>query len=183
MGRVLSPEGKTKPFDSGADWYMNWNNHFRTDLIYINRFGGGEAVCVIVLELFNDALRENGHIYSVVRSNLGNNPTNLSLTSRFVDPGIGDQFQGSQMPLNVPSAVVQKDCIETAFTCAGRKIDAEGVKFHILGTARGDPIEANAAGEIFPPGTVVGSIKGNIGYLKAAAFLALLLKTCLILEK
>ena len=70
----------------------------------------------------------------------------------------------------------------------------------------GDPIEANAAGEIFhrDDDLVVGSIKGNLGYvhlirrtflrvdsityqsyrhLEAAAFFASLLKVCLIFEK
>ncbi|KAJ6517364.1 hypothetical protein C8R47DRAFT_960482, partial [Mycena vitilis] len=147
LGGVLSPDGKTKPFDTAADG-----------------FGRGEGVCAVVLKPLGAALRDNDHIYSVISGSAINST-------------------GSAMPLNVPSAVAQKDCIVNAFARAGREIGADYVELHITGTPRGDPIEANAAGEIFPEGTVVGSIKGNIGHLESAAFLASLLKVCHIVEK
>ncbi|KAJ6501151.1 thiolase-like protein [Mycena vitilis] len=45
-------------------------------------------------------------------------------------------------------------------------------------------LEASAAGKIFARNAdvVVGSVKGNLGHLEAAAFLVSLLKACLILE-
>ncbi|KAJ7664517.1 hypothetical protein DFH06DRAFT_985983, partial [Mycena polygramma] len=147
LGGVLSPDGKTKPFDTAADG-----------------FGRGEGVCAVVLKPLEAALRDNDHIYSVISGSAINST-------------------GSVMPLNVPSAVAQKDCIANAFARAGREIGADYVELHITGTPRGDPIETNAAGEIFPEGTVVGSIKGNIGHLESAAFLASLLKVCHIVEK
>ena len=77
--------------------------------------------------------------------------------------------------------------------------------FATTGTTVGDPIEANAAGEVFhrDDDIIVGSVKGNLGYvflpewgilgassltivrrhLEAVAFFASLLKVCLIFEK
>ncbi|KAJ7779717.1 hypothetical protein B0H16DRAFT_1299877, partial [Mycena metata] len=146
---LLAPDGKTKPFDAGA-----------------NGFGRGEGVAVIVVKLLEDALRDNDHIYSVVL-------------------GSAINATGSLMPLNVPSAVAQKECIELAYARAGRNVvDVDYAELHMTGTSAGDHIEANAAGEIFARNTdiPVGSVKGNIGHLEAAAFLVSLLKACLILE-
>ncbi|KAJ7440955.1 hypothetical protein FB451DRAFT_1442691, partial [Mycena latifolia] len=129
-------------------------------------FGRGEGVVVVVAKLLEDALRDNDHIYSVILGSAINST-------------------GSRMPLNVPSAVAQKECIQTAYTRAGRNLsDVDYVELHITGTPVGDRIEANAAGEIFGGGSgvAVGSVKGNIGHLEAAAFLVSLVKACLILE-
>ena len=81
------------------------------------------------------------------------------------------------------------------------------LEFGPPGTTVGDPIEANAAGEVFRRNDelIVGSVKGNLGcvylirrrflivgfltarqlyrHLEAAAFFASLLKVCLIFEK
>ncbi|KAJ7200302.1 hypothetical protein GGX14DRAFT_572065 [Mycena pura] len=129
-------------------------------------FGRGEGVVVVVLKSLEHALRDNDHIYSVA-SVLGS-----AINST-----------GSRMPLSVPSAIAQKDCIARAYARAGKK-HADSANL-LTGTSVGDPIEANAAGEIFARGEDlnVGTVKGNIGHLEAAAFLVSLLKTCLILEK
>ncbi|KAJ7708733.1 hypothetical protein B0H17DRAFT_1030700 [Mycena rosella] len=130
-------------------------------------FGRGEGVMVVVVKLLEDALRDNDHIYAVVLGSAINST-------------------GSRMPLNVPNAVAQTDCIEKAYARAGRKVsDVDYAELHVTGTSIGDPIESNGAGKIFARGSdlVVGSVKGNIGHLEAAAFLVSLLKACLILEK
>jgi hypothetical protein len=92
------------------------------------------------------------------------------------------------MPLNVPSAVAQKECIQQAYARAGRnETDVDFVELHITGlshhvpvshadfvtvtgTAVGDPIEANAAAEIFARSEYVdvGTVKGNIGSVPPA---------------
>ncbi|KAJ7853619.1 thiolase-like protein [Mycena leptocephala] len=130
-------------------------------------FGRGEGAVVVLIKSLQNALRDNDHIYSVILGSAINST-------------------GSQMPLNVPSAVAQKECIQQAYARAGRnETDVDFVELHITGTAVGDPIEANAAAEIFARSEYVdvGTVKGNIGHLEAAAFLVSLLKACLILEK
>nr|WGJ61595.1 SHPKS2 polyketide synthase 2 [Sanghuangporus sanghuang] len=49
QGSILSPEGKSKPFDANA-----------------NGFGRGEGVVVVVLKLLKDAIRDGDHIYASI---------------------------------------------------------------------------------------------------------------------
>ena len=92
------------------------------------------------------------------------------------------------MTLYKPSAKLQQQCIREAFANAGRdpcevdyvELHATGVIFDVsrciaisnpgcgtLGTTVGDPIEANAAGEVFnrSDDLIVGSVKGNLGHV------------------
>ena len=143
--------------------------------------------------------------------------------------GTAINSNGSDVTLSKPSGKLQQQCIRDAFMNAGRdpcevdyvELHATGVSLptdliHIalphpalgmIGTTVGDPIEANAAGEIFhrSDDLIIGSVKGNLGFvylirrkflragslivyrlyrhLEAAAFFASLLKVCLIFEK
>ncbi|KAJ6492293.1 hypothetical protein C8R45DRAFT_1137473 [Mycena sanguinolenta] len=127
-------------------------------------FGRGEGAVVVVIKPLDDAVRDGDHIYSVILGSFINST-------------------GSLMPPHVPSGVAQKECILGAYARAGkRSSDADFAELHITGTSVGDRIEATAAGELFAQNLDVGSVKGNIGHLEAAAFLASLLKACLILE-
>ncbi|KAJ7832642.1 hypothetical protein B0H14DRAFT_2591918 [Mycena olivaceomarginata] len=141
----------------------------------INRhFARGEGAVVVVLKPLEDALRDNDYVYSVILGSATNSA-------------------GSRMPLSVPSAWAQKECIEMAYARAGREVTDADLPSCISrykpssltsGTSVGDPIEANAAGEVFARSEYldVGTVKGNVGHLEAAAFLVSLLKACLILE-
>ncbi|KAJ7879268.1 hypothetical protein B0H14DRAFT_2341509, partial [Mycena olivaceomarginata] len=127
-------------------------------------FGRGEGAAVVIIKSLNHALRDNDHIYSVILGSCINST-------------------GSLMPLHVPSAVAQKECIHGAYARAGKNTsDADFAELHITGTSVGDRIEATAVGEVFTQNLDVGTVKGNIGHLEAAAFLVSLLKACLILE-
>ncbi|KAJ7809999.1 hypothetical protein B0H14DRAFT_3112515, partial [Mycena olivaceomarginata] len=129
-------------------------------------FGRGEGGVVIILKRLKDAIRDNDHVYSVVA-------------------GSAINATGSSMPLNVPGAAAQQECIKEAYLRAGLSVgDADYVELHATGTAVGDPIETNAAGALFSKDlpTAFGTVKGNIGHLEVAAFLASLVKTCLIFE-
>ncbi|KAJ6611341.1 hypothetical protein B0H10DRAFT_369055 [Mycena sp. CBHHK59/15] len=129
-------------------------------------FGRGEGAVVVVLKPVNDAIQDKDHIYSVVLGSAVNST-------------------GSRMPLNVPNGVAQQKCIREAYRRAGvDPRDADYVELHATGTSVGDPIEANAAGQIFATDgpAVFGSVKGNIAHLEVAAFLASLVKACLIFE-
>lgn len=81
---------------------------------------------------------------------------------------------GGRAPLHAPSGVGQQECIRAAFKEAGRDPkDVDFVELHCTGTAVGDPIECNAAGPVFARSdeVVVGSLKGNIGYVVPLQYL------------
>ena len=97
--------------------------------------------------------------------------------------GTGVNSSGSLVPANAPAAIAQQDAMVRAFNQAGRvpqEVDflelhaTGGVHILILydicienrlGTAQGDPTEANWIGAQFSreDELVVGSVKGNIG--------------------
>ncbi|KAF7341189.1 Polyketide synthase [Mycena venus] len=129
-------------------------------------FGRGEGAVVIVLKTLKEALRDNDHIYCVVL-------------------GSAINATGSGMPPNVPNGAGQGDCIRKAYRRSGFKpADADYVELHATGTIVGDPIKANTAGSIFSKDqtAVFGGLKGNIGHLEVASFMASLVKACLIFE-
>ncbi|KAJ7926808.1 hypothetical protein B0H13DRAFT_1971908 [Mycena leptocephala] len=129
-------------------------------------FGRGEGAVVIVLKSLKDALKDSDQIYSVVL-------------------GSAINTTGSRLPPNVPNGVAQQKCIYEAYRRAGLDPkDADYVELHATGTPVGDPIEANTAGQIFATDrpVVFGSVKGNIGHLEVTAFLASLVKACLIFK-
>ncbi|KAF8179325.1 hypothetical protein K438DRAFT_1977387 [Mycena galopus ATCC 62051] len=153
QGGILAADGMSRPLDAEAAG-----------------FGRGEAAVVVVLKAVKDAIRDHDHIYSVVL-------------------GSAIKATGSQMPLYVPNGVVLEECIQRAYERSGiSPSDADYVELHATGTSVGDPIEANVAGRLFAKDkpedgpVVLGAVKGNIGHLEVAAFLAALVKACLIFE-
>ncbi|KAJ7686126.1 hypothetical protein B0H17DRAFT_1332956 [Mycena rosella] len=129
-------------------------------------FARGEGAVVVVLKPLKDAIRDHDHIYSVVL-------------------GSAINASGSGMPLNVPNGLIQQQCIHDAYKRANlNPRDADYVELHGTGTPVGDPIETNAAGEIFAIDrpALFGTVKGNIGHLEIVAFFASLVKACLIFE-
>ncbi|KIK61181.1 hypothetical protein GYMLUDRAFT_225393 [Collybiopsis luxurians FD-317 M1] len=129
-------------------------------------FVRAEGAAVIVIKSLQQAIVDNDRIYSVILGSAINST-------------------GSNLPLNVPNGVAQQQCIRTAYDRAGRDMsECDYLELHATGTAVGDPIEANAAGEILgrSDDLVIGSVKGNIGHLEANAFLVSLVKACLIFK-
>ncbi|KAK6966524.1 polyketide synthase [Favolaschia claudopus] len=129
-------------------------------------FGRGEGAVVVVLKPLKTAIRDNDHIYSVILGSAINGT-------------------GSRMPLNVPNGPAQQKTILDAYKLCGlRPSDADYVELHATGTSVGDPIEANATAEIFAKdeSAVFGAVKGNIGHLEVASFLASLVKACLMFQ-
>ncbi|KAJ7776328.1 hypothetical protein B0H16DRAFT_1879673 [Mycena metata] len=129
-------------------------------------FGRGEGGVAIVLKSLKDAVKDNDRIYGVVL-------------------GSAINATGGEMPLNVPHGLRQQECIQEACRRAGiSPDDVDYVELHGTGTPIGDPIEANAAAQVFATERTIvfGTLKGNIGHLECAAFLASLVKACAILE-
>lgn len=154
-GSVLSADGRCRPFDAAAQGTV---------------FGNG--VGVVVLRRLSDALRDGDCIDAVIKGWAVNND--------------GSRKVG----FTAPSVEGQVKVLTDAHSHAG--ISADSISYlegHGTGTLMGDPVEVLALREAFgdpaPDGEAwcaLGSVKGHIGHLDAAAGVAGLIKTVLALR-
>ncbi len=150
---MLSRHGRCRVFDAGADGYV------RSE-------GGG----VVLLKPLAQALADGNRILAVVA-------------------GTGVNSDGRKAGLTVPSHEAQAELLREVYERAGiSPADIDYFEAHGTGTAVGDPLEARAIGEAIgrhrPVGKPlpIGSIKGNIGHLEAAAGMAGLFKALHVLR-
>jgi acyl transferase domain-containing protein len=132
----------------------------------------GEGAGVVVLKPLSDALKDGDHVYAVIR-------------------GTAVTQDGHTNGITVPNGESQKLAMRRALANAGVRAASVGyVEAHGTGTPVGDPIEANAIGEIYGCGSdrpvedscFIASVKTNIGHLEAAAGAASLIKAVLCLR-
>lgn len=154
QGGISSPDGRCRPFDRRAQGTVR-----------------GCGVGIVLLKRLSDALREGDQIRAVILGSALNNDG------------------AAKMTYAAPSVSGQVAAIIGAHRAAG--VSAESISLleaHGTGTALGDPVEVAALTEAFRTSTdakgfcALGSIKGNIGHLDAAAGVAGLIKTILCLE-
>ena len=150
---MLSPRGRCRPFDAGADGYVR-----------------SEGAGAIVLKPLSRALEEGDPVYAVIRA------TAINQDGR--TPGIG-----------VPSVEAQQELLRRALGEAGLEArEVQYVEAHGTGTPVGDPREARAIGTVMGAGRpaerpcLIGSVKGNVGHLEAAAGIVGLIKAALALR-
>jgi phthiocerol/phenolphthiocerol synthesis type-I polyketide synthase C len=150
---MLSRQGRCRVFDAGADGYV------RSE-------GGG----VVLLKPLSRALADGNRILAVVA-------------------GTGVNSDGRKAGLTVPSHEAQAELLREVYARAGiAPEDIDYFEAHGTGTAVGDPLETRAIGEAIgrhrPPENPlpIGSIKGNIGHLEAAAGMAGLFKALHVLR-
>lgn len=153
-GGILSPDGRCRPFDRKANGTVS-----------------GSGVGVVVLKRLAEALYNRDHIYAVIRGSAMNNDGAAKVG--FAAPSVGGQ------------AEVIAEALEMAEVGA----DTIGyVEAHGTATPMGDPIELAALTRAFRLSTpkkgycAIGSVKANIGHLDAAAGMASIIKTALILK-
>jgi len=149
---ALSGTG-TRPYADGADGFVM-----------------GEGAGLFLLKRLADAERDGDRIYAVVR-------------------GIAGSSDGKGKGITAPNPIGQKLAIERAWRNAGiSPSECSLVEGHGTSTAVGDFVELNSLGEAFAgaglaPGSIaLGSVKSNIGHLKAAAGAAGMLKATLALH-
>ncbi|HEX4982311.1 MAG TPA: SDR family NAD(P)-dependent oxidoreductase [Ilumatobacteraceae bacterium] len=149
---ALSATG-TRPFDVGADGFVM-----------------GEGAALFVLKRLADAERDGDRIYAVVR-------------------GIGGASDGRGKGITAPNPVGQRMAVERAWRNAGLSPEVCSlVEAHGTSTRVGDVVEVSSIADVFAtadiaPGSIaLGSVKSNIGHLKAAAGAAGLLKATLALH-
>jgi acyl transferase domain-containing protein/NADPH:quinone reductase-like Zn-dependent oxidoreductase/acyl carrier protein/short-subunit dehydrogenase len=150
---MLSRRGRCHVFDATADGYV------RSE-------GGG----IVILKPLDRALADGNRILAVVA-------------------GSGVNSDGRKSGLTVPSHEAQAALLEEVYGRAGiAPGDIDYFEAHGTGTAVGDPLETRAIGEALgrhrPAARPlpIGSIKGNVGHLEAAAGMAGLVKALHVLR-
>jgi amino acid adenylation domain-containing protein len=153
-GGMVSADGHCRPFDADASGTV---------------FGSGAGV--VLLKRWEDALADGDHVYALIR-------------------GCGINNDGaSKVGFTAPSVDGQAAVIEMALGAAG--VDARSIGYvecHGTATPLGDPIEIAGLSKAFAASTderqfcALGSVKGNVGHLDAAAGVTGLIKTALSLQ-
>lgn len=150
---MLSPSGRSRAFDAAADGYTR-----------------GEGAGLVVLKTLARAQADGDRVYAVIRATAVNQ-------------------DGHNEGLTVPSGEAQMALMRGALAAAGvAPGQVSYAEAHGTGTPVGDPIEARAIGTVLRegrngrPDCLLGSIKTNIGHTEAAAGVAGLIKTALVLH-
>ena len=136
-----------------------------------NGFVRGEGCGMVVLKRLNDAQADGDRIWGVVLGSAVNQ-------------------DGASAGLTVPSGTAQTQVIEEALLAAGvQPNEVDYLEAHGTGTEVGDPIELNAAVDVYGRGRdrenplLVGSVKTNVGHLEPAAGVAGLMKVLLSMHR
>lgn len=148
-GEVTSQNGYCCPFDARAGGPV---------------FGSG--VGAVLLKRLEDALADRDHIYAIILGSAVNNDG------------------GEKTAYTTPSVDGEAEVIEKAIAAAGIKpTDISYVECHGTGSPLGDATEVRALEKVFgnerEARCAVGSIKGNVGHLDAAAGITGLIKVAM----
>jgi natural product biosynthesis luciferase-like monooxygenase protein len=134
-----------------------------------NGYARSEGCGVVVLKRLSDAQADGNRILAIVR-------------------GSAVLQDGARSGLTVPNGPAQANVIRAALKAAGVETgDVSYVEAHGTGTSLGDPIEAEALGNVFGPGRtaahplVIGALKTNVGHMESAAGVGGIIKTVLAL--
>lgn len=151
---MMAPDGRCKTFDASADGYVR-----------------GEGCGVVVLKRLSDAQRDGDRVIAVIR-------------------GVAVNQDGQSNGLTAPNGLSQQAVVRDALADAGvRACDIGYVEAHGTGTELGDAIEVTSLTAVLSTGRAadrtcyLASVKTNIGHLEAAAGMAGLIKTALVLSK
>ncbi|KAA3610668.1 MAG: SDR family NAD(P)-dependent oxidoreductase [Calditrichaeota bacterium] len=149
---ALSATG-SRPYADGADGFVM-----------------GEGSALFLLKRLEDAERDGDKIYAIIR-------------------GIGASSDGKGKGITAPNPVGQHLALKRAWENAGVSAStATMLEGHGTSTAVGDLVEAQALADFFnengaeTQSVALGSVKSNIGHLKAAAGAAGMLKAVLSLH-
>lgn len=155
VGGIYSKDGACRPYDARATGIVS-----------------GDGAGAIVLKRLGEAVADGDHIHAVIRGSAINNDGRSK--SAFTAPSLSGQARAIREALEVANV----DPATIGF-----------VEGHGTGTPLGDPIEVAALSRAWaslgvtgPGRTTLGSVKGAIGHLDAAAGVAGLVKACLALE-
>jgi len=152
-GQFLSKHSRCKAFDEDAGGYVR-----------------GEGAGVVIFKPLSKAIEDGDYVYAVVRST-------------------GSNQDGATNGITVPNPDAQEALIREVYAKAGvTATDIKYVEAHGTGTKAGDPVELTALNNVLKEGrgkdnkVFVGSVKTNIGHLEAAAGIAGIIKSSLVLN-
>ncbi|MCG6892799.1 MAG: SDR family NAD(P)-dependent oxidoreductase, partial [Desulfobacteraceae bacterium] len=157
---ILSPDGRCKTFDKGANGYVK-----------------GEGVGAVLLKPLSRALSDNDPIYAVIRGSAVNHGgTASSLTAPNPEAQAALLVAAYEDAAVAPETVTFLELHGTG-TELGDPTEVEGIKkaFQELARRRGRPIQASRF-------CGLGSVKTNIGHLEPAAGIAGLIKVILAMR-
>ncbi len=153
-GSILSPDGRCRPFDARANGTVT-----------------GSGAGIVVLKRLLEALADGDRIEAVIAGSAINNDG------------------AAKLGYSAPSVSGQEAVIGEALDVTGFSPATLGyVEAHGTATPLGDPVEVDALTRAFRAGTcergfcALGSVKGNVGHLDAAAGVTGLIKTVLALR-
>ncbi len=153
-GMIFSRDGHCRAFDAQAQGTIL-----------------GNGVGVVLLKRLKDAVADGDWIHAIIKGTSINNDGSRKVS------------------YTAPSVEGQAATIAEAQMLSGCGADTISyVEAHGTGTALGDPVEVAALRRAFSLGTTrrsycaIGSVKTNVGHLDAAAGMAGLIKTCLMLH-
>ncbi len=129
-------------------------------------YGRGEGAGVVVLKDYDTAVRDGDDIIAVVE-------------------GAGVNQDGRTSGITVPNPQAQRALMERVLECSGRSAgDIDYIEAHGTGTPVGDPRETRAIADVYGRDgrCIVGSVKANIGHLEAAAGVASIIKSMMMLR-
>ena len=152
-GGFLSPDGRSKTYDSSANGYSR-----------------GEGAAVVILKPLEKALEDGDYIYGVIRGSAVNQDGHTNGIT--VPNGQAQEALMKEVYENAgisPSQICYFEAHGTG-TPVGDPIEA-GAIANALKEGRKDGDKC-----------VIGSVKTNIGHLEAASGMAGLIKSCLILK-
>ncbi|WP_406175824.1 aminotransferase class I/II-fold pyridoxal phosphate-dependent enzyme [Streptomyces sp. NBC_00996] len=152
-GNMLSTDGRCRSFDDSASGYAR-----------------GEGAGLVLLKPLSAALADGDRIHAVIRGSA---------------TGHGGRSNG----LTAPKGAAQQAVCERALDQAGlAPEEIHYVEAHGTGTPLGDPVEWEGLAAVYGRDRaqggpcLVGSVKTNIGHLEAAAGIAGLIKTALVVR-
>lgn len=154
-GGIVSRDGHCRAFDANSSGFVT-----------------GSGVGSIVLKRLDDAIKDNDHIYAVIKGYAVNNDGSKKVS------------------YSAPSVEGQAEVISEAIAFSEFEPDTIGyIEAHGTGTPMGDPIEFAALTQAFRTMgakknnyCALGSIKTNIGHLDTAAGVAGIIKAALTLK-
>ncbi|MDQ0243085.1 acyl transferase domain-containing protein/thioesterase domain-containing protein [Bacillus fengqiuensis] len=152
-GGTLSKDGSCRAFDDKATGTVK-----------------GNGCGIILLKPLEKALEDRDTIHTIIKSTAINNDGRLKIG------------------FTAPSPSGQAKAIREAIELAGiAPEDIEYIETHGTGTSLGDPIEIKALTDAFSTDKkqfcAIGSVKPNIGHLDAAAGIANVIKTTMVLKE
>ncbi|KAJ5291615.1 Fum1p [Penicillium angulare] len=129
-------------------------------------YGRGEAINAVYIKRLSDAVRDGDHVRAIIRA-----------TSTNCD--------GRTPSITTPGSLTQERLIKKTYAKAGIENITETGFFecHGTGTTIGDTAEVSVVAKLFQNnGTVIGSVKPNVGHSEGASGITSLIKAVISLE-